>query len=566
MQSFNIKIGGSAGEGIKSSGLILARAFTRMGYSVFGYSEYPSLIRGGHNTYQLNVGIEEVFSQVKELDILIALNQETITLHQDELTTDSLVLYNPDHFELPKGKLKGKYLPIAFTKLAEESGGKAIMANIVSLASALALLELPIESLKQAIAKEFADKPKEITALNHSAAKAGEKYILENCKKFIRPVLRPKTKKKQMLLTGNEAAALGAIAGGLQFYSSYPMTPATSIIHYLAGKAKQTGIFVKHVEDEISAVNMAIGASYAGVRSMASTSGGGLCLMAEGLGLAGISETPLVVIDSMRPGPGGGMPTWSGQGDLKFAINISNDESPRIVLAPGDGQECFDLAKLALELAEKYQTLVIILLDKHLSEGDFCVPPFPSMHQNKRYGFVSKLNGKADASFKRYTLTKDGISLRPKLGQSGGVHVNNSYEHDEFGFATEDGDMRVKMADKRMKKMKLFEKEIMPQQIFGNKKAKKGIISFGSNKGPILEAMKNMPDVKFMHLNFVWPFPTAQVKKFTDSVDEIYCLECNATGQLASLIKENVGITPKKVLKYDGRPFYPGEIKIRIHE
>ncbi|MFA4831134.1 MAG: 2-oxoacid:acceptor oxidoreductase subunit alpha [Patescibacteria group bacterium] len=564
MKSFNIKIGGAAGEGIKSSGLILARSLARLGYSVFGYSEYPSLIRGGHNTYQIYAGVDEVFSQVKKVDILIALNQETIILHQEELTKDSITLYDPGEFELPEGKLIGKYVAVAFGKLAESAGGKAIMANMVSLAATMAILGLPIDTLKKAIAKIFARKPKEITDLNHKCAEAGEKFIKENCQEFIKKADLPKKKKASILITGNEAIALGAIAGGMRFFASYPMTPATSIIHYLAGVAKKTGIFVKHTEDEISGINMAIGASHAGARAMAATSGGGLCLMAEGLGLAGISETPLVIVNSMRPGPGAGLPTWSGQGDLKFVLTIGNDEFPRIVLAPGDADEAFTLTKRAMELAEKYQTPVIILADKNLSEGDFCLPPYSAEHINKRYGFAAKLNNDPEGYFKRYEITKNGVSLRPKLGQPGGAHVCNSYEHDEFGFATESAEMRKKMADKRQRKMKLIESEIPVQPIFGDKKARIGLISWGSNKGPILEAMKELDDVKFMHLNWLWPFPARQVKEFTDSVKRIVCLECNATGQLAGLIKEQVGIEVERVLKYDGRGFWPGEILERV--
>ena len=290
MNNFNIKIGGSAGEGIKSSGLILARSLMHLGYSVFGYSEYPSLIRGGHNTYQIYAGVDEVFSQVKMVDILIALNQETITLHQDELTKDSITLYDPGEFELPPGKLTGKYVAVEFGKLAESAGGKKIMANMVSLAATIAILGLPIDTLKSAIAKIFALKSAEITELNHQCAEAGEKFIKENCQEFIKKADFPKKKQTKILITGNEAIALGAIAGGLQFFASYPMTPATSIIHYLAGVAKKTNIFVKHTEDEISGINMAIGASIAGVRSMVATSGGCSALMVEGLSLAGLFE------------------------------------------------------------------------------------------------------------------------------------------------------------------------------------------------------------------------------------------------------------------------------------
>lgn len=592
--SFQIKIGGCAGEGIKISGLILGRALTRLGYSIFAYNEYPSLIRGGHNAYQIHASVDKVFSQVKKIDILIALNQETIKLHQSELSSDSLTLYDPGEFKLPKGhgpeyaegKLIGQYIPIKLIELAKKCGGKPIMANMVSLGAALAFLNLPLTTLKEVIAKTFAGKPKEITDLNQKATEEGKKFIKDNNLTSRHAIASPdlRLKSKRMVLTGNEAISLGAIAGGLQFFSAYPMTPATSILHYLAGKSKQTGILVKHVEDEVSAINMAVGAGFTGVRSMTATSGGGLCLMAEGISLAGISETPVVIVNAMRPGPGLGMPTWTAQGDLQFVLHIGHDEFPRVVFAPGDAQEAFYLTKTALVLAEKYQLPVFILTDKYLSESDFSPELFASIHQNQRFGFLSKIKNKLNNPFKRYQFTKNGVSSRSLPGQAGGIHGCNSYEHDELGYTTEESNNRSMMMDKRMKKLALIKSEMPEQPIFGDDKAKTSLISWGSNKGPILETLKtlNAKDAKtererreiksrnlsagrqetlnYLHLNCLWPFPKEQVKKFIQSAEKTICLECNSTGQLASLIKEQTGLEVEKLLKYNGRPFFPEEI------
>lgn len=558
--SFNIKIGGHAGEGIKISGLTLARALTRLGYSLFGYSEYPSLIRGGHNSYQIHAGVDKVFSQVKKIDILIALNQETIILHQSELDSNSLILYDPGEFSLGKGKLIGKYIPIKLIEITQKAGGKPIMANMAGLAATLTLLDLPISSLKEVIAKAFANKAPEITQLNQKVAQAGKDFIEKEFKSHKLNVSKPEKKKERIILTGNEAVSLGAIAGGLQFYAAYPMTPATSILHYLAAKAKKTNILVKHTEDEISTVNMALGASFAGARAMTATSGGGLCLMAEGISLAGVSETPLVIVNAMRPGPALGMPTWSGQGDLQFVLHIGHDEFPRIVLAPGDAQEAFNLSKWALEAAEKFQLPVFILIDKYLSESDFSLPPFSSLHQNKRFGFLTKIKNKADSPFKRYQLTENGLSPRSLPGQPGGIHCCNSYEHDEYGYGTEKAKIRNLMMEKRMVKLKNIESEIPDQFIFGPQKAKTSLLSWGSNKGPILEALKSLPQTNFLHLNFLWPFPSQQVGQFIKKANKAICLECNSTGQLASLVREQTGVELETFLKYDGRPFYPEEI------
>jgi 2-oxoglutarate ferredoxin oxidoreductase subunit alpha len=303
---------------------------------------------------------------------------------------------------------------------------------------------------------------------------------------------------------------------------------------------------------------MCVGASYAGVRSMTATSGSGLCLMAEGITLAGISETPLVVVNGMRPGPAAGMPTWTGQGDLKFVIAIGHDEYPKVVLAPGDAQEAFELTKLALEWAEKWQMPVLILADKYLTENDYSLTPFVANHQHKRFSISDQPSNKD--RFKRYQNTEDGVSLRTLPGIINGIHCCNSYEHDEYGWATESAEVRTLMMNKRLKKMLGVAKSLPPPVIFGKPEAKIGIVSWGSNKSPILEALKALNTVKYLHLNCLWPFPETSVTDFIKSVDKVVCIEGNATGQLASLIREQTGIKVASLLKYDGRPFYPEEI------
>jgi 2-oxoglutarate ferredoxin oxidoreductase subunit alpha len=558
--SINIKIGGNAGEGIKISGLTLSRCLTRLGYSIFSYPEYPSLIRGGHNSYQIHAGVEKVYSQIKKIDLLIALNQETITLHQDELENDSLVFYDPGEFKLPKGRLVGKYIPIEFIKLALKVGGKSIMANMVSLGSVLAIFGLSLKPLYEMIADSFEDKGAEVIKLNQKAADAGKKFIDDNCRKDHAKIAKPTKIKKRMVLTGNEAVALGAIAGGLKLYSAYPMTPSTSILHYLARVHKKANIVVKHAEDEISAINMALGASFAGARAMTGTSGGGLSLMGEAISFAGISETPLVIVNSQRPGPALGMPTWTAQSDLQLALNIGHDDFPRIVLAPGDAQEAFLLTKQAMNLAEEYQLPVFVLIDKYLSESDYSCQVLTGVHQNNRLNIdqVPK-NGKNDF-YKRYKLGDNPVSKRTLPGTNNGIYLSNSYEHDEFGLGTENAQVRKQMMQKRMAKLKLIEKDIVKQSVYGNEQAKIGLISWGSNKGPILEALKLSKNLKFLHINWLWPFPANQVKQFIEGVDKCFCLECNARGQLGSLIKEQTSKEVVKILKFDGRPFWPEEI------
>ncbi|MEA3355644.1 MAG: 2-oxoacid:acceptor oxidoreductase subunit alpha [Patescibacteria group bacterium] len=399
--------------------------------------------------------------------------------------------------------------------------------------------------------------------LNKKIATYGYNYAKKNLKSKALPKFEAdKTANDKLYLTGNEAISLGAISGGMKLYVAYPMTPATSILHSLAAKAKKADIAVRHAEDEIGTINMAIGASFAGVRSMVATSGGGFSLMTEGLGLAGVTETPIVIVNSMRPGPASGMPTWSGQGDLLYMIQASQDEFLRVVMTPGDPTEAFNLSKLAQNMAEKYQIPIIILTDKYLSESYFTVNKFKDLHQNKRYGFANP-NKTKDKPFKRYKDTESGISPRTIPGQPNGVHLCNSYEHDEFGYATEKSNQRINQVEKRAKKTKylLNDPDFVTPILYGSNKADTTIISWGSNKGVILQALKTLKSTNFIHFPIVWPFPKQSFLKLIKNSKKLITLECNSTGQLNKIISQATNLKIKnQFLKYDGRPFFPSEI------
>ena len=549
----NIKIGGKAGEGVKVTGLMLAKTLSRLGYSTFSYQEYPSLIRGGHNTFQIHASCLKAFSQLFKVDLLLAYDNKTVAAHQKELTSSSIVVFDPSDGKTRPGAV-GKYVSIPLTKIAQDNG-HPLMANSVALGAALKLMGLPLTALQKLLNETFSAKGQEVVAGNQRSSQAGFDYVEKNYTETGFVFDNPKKVKERMVITGNEAVALGALAGGLKFYTSYPMTPATSILHYLAEKAEKADLVVKQPEDEITAINQALGASFMGVRTMTATSGGGFCLMTEGLGLSGISETPIVMVNSMRPGPATGMPTWSGQGDLQFMLHASQDNFPRIIFAPGDTQECFDLTKLSFQLAEKFQVPVIILLDKNISESYYSNFPYKAAHLNNRYSFTKPKKG-----FLRYKLTKSGVSPRCFIGEKGGVHLANSYEHDEYGLTTESSSERTEMMDKRNRKLMAIRPEMPLAKVYGNPQAKVRLISWGSNKGPILEALKNLPQVCFMHVAGVWPFPTQTVKSFIEKKESVFCLECNSSGELASLVSQETGLKIEKMLKYDGRPFYPEEI------
>jgi len=340
------------------------------------------------------------------------------------------------------------------------------------------------------------------------------------------------------------------------------MTPASGVLHYLASQEERFNLVVKHAEDEIAVINMAAGASFAGVRAMVATSGGGFSLMVEGLGMAACVETPLVIVEAQRPGPSTGLPTWTGQGDLKFLLSASQGDFPRIVIAPGDVEECFSLTMEAFNIADKYQTPVMLVVDKYLTEGHAAVGDLDASRVKVDRGLLlsrEELAKKKD--FKRYGLTPSGVSSRSFPSRAGGIFNANSDEHNEYGFSSDDPGVRTKMMDKRMRKLDHLAKELSPPKLHGPKEAQDTIIGWGSTKGPILSLEEEGIEARFLQLTYLSPFPSKFVKKILEESRKLIVVENNRTGQLAGLIREKTGIEIKlKVLKYDGRPFFPEEL------
>ncbi len=557
MADFTWKIGGPAGFGIMTTGLIFSKAFSRGGYHVFDYTEFPSLIRGGHNTYQSRISSEEVHSQNKPVHILVALNRETIEKNSCELAENGIIIYDS---EMIKDAVEGDVIGVPFARLAKESGGKELMANNVALGASVALLGYDIEMLNGVIRDIFKEKGGDIVNANINSAKAGYDYVKANYKKTFAITAKKIRDSKKYFLTGNEAIGAGAITAGCRFYSGYPMTPTASILSYMAQHQKEFGVAVKLAEDEIAAVNNAIGAGFAGVRSMTATAGGGFALMAEGYGLAAMTETPVVIVVGQRPGPATGMPTWSSQADLRFVLHAHQDDFPRIVIAPGDVEEAFSMTGEAHNIAEKYQTPVIILVDKYLCESHQTAEKLDGAEIDR-----GELTAEFRGEYERYKITKTGISPRILPGTKGAIVLANSDEHNEKGQSTEDSAMRRKMMEKRMKKIKLIEKELPTPKIYGDSDAEITLVCFGSVKGPALEAIKELKkkgiNSNMIHLTYLSPFPEKEMKKLLRGAKKLLAVENNFTGQLAGLIREKTGknIT-KRLLKYDGRPFYPEEI------
>jgi len=558
----SVKIGGPAGTGVKSVGLMLDKIAARSGYQVCDNVEFPSLIRGGHNVVQVNFSLDEVTSPRLDSDLLIAFDQMTIDLHHNELKKGGGIIFDSDFTDVSKVRKDISLYGIPLRKIADKAGEKEIFVNIVALSATLQILGGNLETFKKLIEEEYGDKGEKIVEADKKAADLGFEYAVRNYKnnlhKYMGPASSFSSPVSYMVLNGNEAAALGAISAGMQFAAIYPMSPINNILHVLAANQEKFGYILKQPEDEISAINMAIGASYAGVRSMTATSGGGFSLMTEAYGLAGITETPIVIFDGMRGGPATGLPTWSGQGDLQMALHSHQDEFPRIVLAPGDVAETYELTIEAFNLADKYQTPVVVLLDKNICENDKTLL-FPDTAKVKidRGKFVKK---KID-DYLRYKYEDDGVSVRSIPGV-GNFFIANSDEHNEEGYSTEEVEDRNKMMEKRMKKLLTCAENDMPNpEVFGPPDADITIVSWSSNKGSILEALKNFSNVNYVHVTWMNPFPVKFLTDVLSKAKHIVDIECNYTGQLANLIREKTGIEIEdRYLKFDGRIIYPEEI------
>ncbi|MFC1846117.1 2-oxoacid:acceptor oxidoreductase subunit alpha [Chloroflexota bacterium] len=554
----NFMIGGEAGQGVQSVGHILAKSFSRGGYHVFADQDYESRVRGGHNFYRIRIKDAPTGAIAEHIDILVALNKESLDLHLQELGSEGISLF--DSGKITEIESNGNFLGIPAERLAEESAGNKLMSNTVFLGATLGLMEYDIDIVNRVLLEHFGSG--KTGEDNIRAAKIGYDFAQENFKGRIKYRLSSNKNIKRMLLNGNEAIALGAITAGCKFMAAYPMTPASSIMEYLAAKAGDADLVMVQAEDEISAINMIIGAGYAGLRSMTATSGGGFCLMVEGLGLAGITETPIVVVNAQRPGPAIGLPTRTEQGDLEFMLYASHGEFPRAVLAPSNVENAFWSTIKAFNLAEKYQLPVILLTDQHLASSYNTVDRFDVSRATINRGVL--FSEKETGDYKRYRITESGVSPRafPLLGKA--LVIADSDEHDEEGHMIEDADIRTNMMQKRMRKLEGLKSEIAVPEVYGPEKAETTLIGWGSTYGALHEAvdiLSGEASIKMVHLTELWPFPVESIANAIDSSRNVYVVENNATGQLAHLIQaETSKRVNGKILKYDGRPFTPADI------
>jgi len=603
-------IGGEAGFGIQSAGNFFAMAANRGGLYAFGNPEYPSLIRGGHNSECIRIRDKHVGIHKERLDLLLAMNKETLELHLKEMVPGGGVVYDAENVKMeglkvPKGV---QMFNVPLKKVAMEVGKGDITRNTVGIGASLGLVNYDMEIFYEILREEFARKGDEVVNNNIAAAKAGYDYVRENYMgKFDYELKKTEGEPKKMLLTGNDAICLGAIKAGCKFVAEYPMTPATSILHIMASHAKDFNIIVKHTEDEIAAMNMAIGAGWTGVRAMTGTSGGGYSLMVEALGMAGMCEIPVVCVEVQRPGPSTGLPTRTEQGDLQFILHSSQGEFPRIVIAPGDFNECFYHTFQAFNLAEKYQLPVLVVSDKHLSECVETVEPYDMnglevqrgklLSQKELDGLLEKsrqflesnkgatleqkgFGGRAagenwispDGNFLRYKVTDDGISPRTLPGMPGGIHRAATDEHDETGDLTETEENRTMMVDKRTRKLEAALAELPAPKLIGpgGKVSKPGqsdvtFVSWGSPKEALLEVIDLLAadgiKADLLQIVYMIPFHTKEITELLGKAKRVIGVEQNSEGQLCALIREKTGyLIEEKILKYSGRQFTAHEI------
>lgn len=558
---YSIKIGGEAGQGIQTIGDTLGHVFARSGYHVFTNQDYESRIRGGHNFYQIRISDRPISAPRDGIDIVVALDKESIVLHERELTSGGWIIYDSE--TLKEKHDKPAFLDIPFERLAVQHGGDKIMANTVATGAVLGMLGMGLDNLMDLIVETFRKKGEKIIAANKNAATAGFDSSIQGCLTCNFSVRPDRPSKPLMLIGGTESIALGALASGCKFYSAYPMTPSTGIMNYLAAKEKEYGIIVEQAEDEIAAINMALGASFAGVRAMTGTSGGGFSLMVEGLSLSGMTETPVVIAMGQRPGPATGFPTRTEQGELQFLISAGHGEFPRVIFAPGSPRETFYLTNKAFDLAEKFQIPVFILFDTYLSDSQWTYEGFDTgkiKYQDYRLrgDSFNKLS-----EYQRYAFTKTGISPFGVPGDARHLVVADSDEHDEDGHIVEDALTRGKMVEKRLfKKLPLIRNEIAPPFIYGDHNPKVILTGWGSTYGILKEAvdaLSKSTSIAMLHFSEIFPLPDRgrfDYVRLLQQATHSLCIENNATGQFSRLLRSETGFEfSGHIHKFDGRPF-----------
>jgi len=577
-QTFAIGIGGAAGQGVATPGDIFAKIFSRRGLHLNAYNAYQSIIRGGHTFLTIRTGQEKVTNMGDGLDLLIPLNQDAMNRHLGLLTAGAACIYNADTIK-PGTAAEGVQLcPLPVSKLADISRNK-VAQNTLALGSGLSMMGIGFQALESVLIEQFKKKGEAVVSENVGIARAGYDYATGSFKPFARPLAM--TENRYAVLSGNTAMAMGGAAAGVKFYCAYPMSPSTGVLHWMAAHARKAGIMVRQVEDEIGVVNMAIGASHAGVRSMCATSGGGFALMSEGLGLSAMMETPVVVIDCQRAGPSTGVPTKTEQGDLWQMLGAAFGDYPRVIAAPLDIADCFKIVPEIFNIADRFQCPGIVLCDLLLSEGRLSVDPKdldfnPPIDRGELITTADATSGSdGNGDYKRYKITQSGISPRAIPGVPGFTHTAASDEHDEDGVLISDEftnpTKRRAMMEKRMRKVIGIAAAVPPPELRGPRDAEVTLIGWGSTQGVIEEACEILTEqgipANQLQIRWLVPLHGDAILDILRSSRHTIIVENNYSGQFARYLRSETSYVPNGYIrKYDGEPFMPHHIVEAVKE
>ena len=583
VNDMTFQFAGAAGTGCDSQGSGWALSMTRAGLWTYAYFDFESRIRGGHIYYQIRVGEDPVESHTLGTHVLLAFDEQAVRERIDDVLPGGAVIFD-EHYKIDDSLFEGRDLVVIrapLVKFANEIGGNKLMANTAAVGVLVGITNFSAEYIDKALREAFTgrypgERGEKLANANIDVLHAAVEYGAQFQDDFDYRLESRPGGEDRILLNGNVAIGMGAIAGGCRFISGYPMTPATTVLEFLASHQEEFGIVVKQTEDEIAALLTAIGAAHAGARSMTSTSGGGFCLMTEALGLAGCSETGVVIVNAQRAGPSTGMPTRTEQGDLDFVLSASHGEFPRLVLTPGSVEECFEAGHRAFNLAEKYQTPVIIMTDlfqafalKTVQRADL---DFEAITID-RGKLVSEEELDAigpDEIYVRHKLSEDGISPRALPGHPRGVYMTTGDEHTERGFITESQSVRIQQMDKRMQKLETARPDILPPEQYGADDADLTLVGWGSTRGPIREAVDRLnadgQSAAAIHFSEVWPLPEG-TEETLSSAKYLIGIEQNFSGQFAGVIRRATGINfDHRILKYDSKQITPGEIVAAVNE
>lgn len=551
MMQVSIVLSGEAGQGIQTVEGALTRVLKSSGLNVFATKEYMSRVRGGNNTTEIRVSSERVRAFSERIDILIPLGKNAIGRVKNRIRNDTLIVGERELIE----EAPGEKVEVPFLELSKRIGNK-LFANSMAIGFLSGILGAESSALEEQIRSQFKGKGEDIIGGNVTAALEGYRRGLELSGKLKISLKKSNSVKAETLLSGGEAVGLGAIAGGCNFVSSYPMSPSTPVLTFLAQHKRSFGIIVEQAEDEISAMNMILGAWYAGGRGMVTTSGGGFALMEEALSLAGMIESPAVIHLAQRPGPATGLPTRTEQGDLNLVLYAGHGEFPRAILAPGNIEEAFYLTQRAFNLADRYQVPVFILTDQYLIDSLYNLPPF-DLSEIK----IEKHIVKTTRDYVRYRITDDGISPRGIPGYGEGLVKVDSDEHDEYGHITEDFEVRKRMVEKRLKKGEALKRDILKPKLIGDEDYQVLLLAWGSTLEIIREAISDTKGIALLHFSQVWPIDESSTE-YLRRAKKVIAIEGNATGQFADLLWKITGFRIKdRILKYNGLQFSVEEVK-----